>query len=246
MADVSLFLGPIVLQDFEVPSGINFGGRQRVAVHRLPGGLRVIDALGRDDAQISFAGIFTGTDATLRARGVDELRVAGIALPLSWDVFFYTVLITDFRADYRSGTWIPYCIVCTVLQDEAQALLQTTASLATVALSDVADASSYAAAAGLDLSALQTSLTASGAITRGTAAYTSARNGLVDSRSAIHSSISDADATLSGINIEVVGNASAGVAALDAATDASGRLSSLYTARAYVQRAAGNLANAST
>ena len=51
----------IVFQDFELPSGINFGGRQRLALHRLPGGSRVIDALGRDDAQISFAGIFTGS-----------------------------------------------------------------------------------------------------------------------------------------------------------------------------------------
>ena len=105
MTDVALLLGPIVFQDFEVPSGINFGGRQRLALHRLPSGSRVIDALGRDDAQISFSGIFAGSDAILRARSLDELRVAGIPLPLTWDVLFYTVLISDFCADYRSSWW---------------------------------------------------------------------------------------------------------------------------------------------
>src|ERR1700761_7345057 len=97
MSDVALLLGPIVFRNFELPSGVNFGGRQRLALHRLPGGSRVIDALGRDDAQINFSGIFTGPDATLRSRSLDEMRVSGIALPLTWDVLFYTVLISEFR-----------------------------------------------------------------------------------------------------------------------------------------------------
>lgn len=118
-----LLLGPVAFQDFEIPSGINFGGKQRLALHRLPGGSRVIDALGRDDAQIGFSGVFAGSDATLRARSLDELRVAGIALPLTWDIFFYTVLIADFYADYRNGWWIPYHIICTVVRDEASALI---------------------------------------------------------------------------------------------------------------------------
>ena len=141
MADVTLLLGPVVFQDFEVPSGVNFGGRQRLVMHRLPGGSRVIDALGRDDAQISFSGIFSGSDATLRARSLDQLRVAGIALPLTWDVLFYTVLISEFQASYRSSWWIPYRIVCTVLRDEASELIQFAASLATTALADIGTAS---------------------------------------------------------------------------------------------------------
>jgi hypothetical protein len=124
MRDVALLLGPVAFQDFEIPSGVNFGGRQRLALYRLPGGSRVIDALGRDDAQISFAGIFAGPNATQRARSLDQLRVAGTALPLTWDVLFYTVLISNFYADYRNGWWIPYQIVCTVLRDEASTLPQ--------------------------------------------------------------------------------------------------------------------------
>lgn len=246
MSDVALLLGPIVFQDFEVPSGINFGGRQRLALHSLPGGARIIDAMGRDDAQISFSGIFSGSDATLRARSLDELRVAGIPLPLTWDVFFYTVLISDFRADYRSGQWIPYRIVCTVVQDEASVLLEPAVSVATAVLADIGAAAGHALEAGLDLSPVQNLLAAPGATMRDTAAYANAQSALLGAQSQIDGSIGAADSTLSSVNFGAIGSPQEGVAALTAATDSSGVLSSLHTARAYVRRTAANLVAAST
>jgi hypothetical protein len=246
MADVTLLLGPVAFQDFEVPCGVNFGGRQRLALHRLPGGSRVIDALGRDDAQISFSGIFSGSDATLRARSLDQLRVAGIALPLTWDVLFYTVLISEFQASYRNGWWIPYRIVCTVLRDEASELVQLATSLATTALTDVGAAAGYAMNAGLDLSPLQAVFAAPGATTRGTAAYSAAQDCLAGTNTSISASISVANGTLVGRTVADAGSAQAGVAGLLAATDAAGQLSSLVSAGAYVGRTATNLNNAST
>lgn len=53
MSDTVLLLGPVVFQEFEIPPCINFGGRQRLAMHRMPDGARIVDALGRDDAQIA-------------------------------------------------------------------------------------------------------------------------------------------------------------------------------------------------
>jgi hypothetical protein len=246
MADVALLLGPVVFQDFEIPSGVNFGGRQRLALYRLPGGSRVVDALGRDDAQISFAGIFTGSDATLRARSLDELRVAGDSLPLSWDVLFYTVLIADFRADYRNSWWIPYRIVCTVLRDEASALLQPVVSLATAALADIGVAAGYASDASIDLSLLRTAIAAPGATTRGTAAYTTAQSCLSAAQYSIDTSMSAADATLTGASLDGASSAQTAVTNLLAVTDATGQLSSLVAAGAYVHRSVTNLANAST
>lgn len=246
MSDVALLLGPIVFQDFEIPAGINFGGRQRLALHHLPGGFRIINALGRDDAQISFSGIFTGSDATLRARSLDELRVAGIALPLTWDVLFYTVLIAEFRADYCNGWWIPYRIVCTVLQDEASALLQPVVSLATAVLTDIGAAAGYASDTGVDLSPLQSALAVPGATTRGTSAFVTAQSCLTDAQSSMGASIVAADATLTSTSVATAGSAQAGVAALSAATEATGRLTSLVSADAYLRRTSINLANAST
>ena len=175
-----------------------------------------------------------------------ELRVAGIALPLTWDVLFYTVLISDFQASYRNGWWIPYRIVCTVLRDEASALMQLVASLATTALADIGAASGYAPDAGVDLSPLQTALAAPGATTRGTAAYATAQSSLVDDQSSISTSISAATEHSLAATVADAGSAEAGVAGLLAATDAAGQLSSLVSAGSYIGRTAINLTNAST
>ena len=246
MSDVALLLGPVMFQDFEVPSGINFGGRQRLALHQLPGGTRIIDALGRDDAQISFAGIFRGSNATLRARMLDELRIAGATLPLTWDVFFYTVLISDFRADYRNSWWIPFRIICTVLCDEASALISSVISLATMALGDIGTAIGYASAGGVDLSGTQVALSAPGATTRGTAAYTAAQASLTDAQSSIDASAAPANATLSGLDFTDMTTAQEGVSGLLTATNVCGQLSALSAARPYVIRTATNMTNAST
>lgn len=245
MTDVALLLGPIAFQDFEVPSGVNFGGRQRLAVHRLPSGLRVVDTLGRDDADICFTGIFTGSDATLRARGIDELRAAGLALPLTWDVFFYTVLIAEFYADYCNSSWIPYWIRCTVLQDEAWSLTQLAVSLATSVLADSSSAVGYAHGTGIDISGLQPTLVASGAMTRGTTSFVSAQASLVEAASSITHATSAADATLAATNSSVA-TAQGGVSAVSNAADVSGQLASLVLANAYARRAAVNHANASS
>ena len=246
MSDTVLLLGPVVFQEFEIPPCINFGGRQRLAMHRMPDGARIVDALGRDDAQITFSGIFSGSDATLRARILDELRAGGLTLPLTWDVFFYTVMISEFHADYRNGWWIPYQITCTVLRDEASALIQPLVSLATAVLADIGNAASDALSAGFDLSQVQAALGAPGATIRGTAAYGTAQASLATAQSSMQASIGAADTALSGIDLSNVSSPGVGAASLLKASDVAGQLGSITSARSYVSRAAINLTNAST
>jgi hypothetical protein len=238
MTDTVLLLGPVVFQEFEVPSGINFGGRQRLALHRLPGDARIIDALGRDDAQIAFSGIFSGSDATLRARSLDELRVSGLTLPLTWDVFFYTVVIAEFHAQYRNSWWIPYQIICTVLRDEAAAVLQPIVSLATAALADIGNAAAGALSAGLDMSTVQTALGAPDATIRGTAAYSVAQARLGTAQSSLDASIDAADIALAGVDILNANSPVVAAARLLEAIDIAGQLSSVTSARSYVANAA--------
>ena len=59
-----LTLGSIVFDGFEVPSRVEFGGEQQLAVHKLIGGARVIDALGRDDAALRWRGVLSGAEAS--------------------------------------------------------------------------------------------------------------------------------------------------------------------------------------
>lgn len=113
-------LGPIHLRDFEIPSGVNFGGRQSTAVHKLSGGRRVVDALGPDSASIKFSGAFSGQDALYRAQSLDSLRSSGTQVELSWDNFLYRVIISEFSAIYQTRGWIPYQVTCTVAQDRSE------------------------------------------------------------------------------------------------------------------------------
>ncbi len=226
MSDFSLTLGPVAFAGFELPSSITIGGRQRLAIHRLPGGLRIIDALGPDPADIAFAGIFTGPDAADRARLLDTLRIAGSTLPLAWDAFAYTVVIENFEADYRSPWWIPYRISCSVLRDEVAAVIGTVAGLAPTLTADLLAAGTLATTASVAVGS-------PGATTAGTQANAAAQASLA--------------ATLATMNGQIA-TATSGLDAPDLPTTVAnaGLLAQLTAARAYAARAARNLAAAST
>ena len=110
-------LGSVALQDFEVPERIGVGGRQQLVVHNLPGGGRVIDAMGPDEAEIKWSGFFSGQDAAERVRTLEQLRRAGNSLGLAWDSWRYTVIIREFTADVSNPCWIPYRIQLCVVPD---------------------------------------------------------------------------------------------------------------------------------
>lgn len=223
-----LLLGPVAFDGFEVPGRLGFGGAQRLAVHRLPGGGRVVDALGRDDADLGWSGVFAGPDAAERARMLDALRVAGGPLTLSWDAFLYTVVIARFEASYASPWWIPYRIVCTVLRDEASAVVQAAGALLDGVLADVG-----VAAGGVDVSAVQTALAVSGAAVAGSAAQAAALAALGSVQATVQADMDAAGAALMA------------AADLPSAAAAAGQLAQLADARGYVARAQVNLANAS-
>lgn len=246
MSEVSLILGPVAFRDFEIPASIRFGGEQRLSVHRLLGGARVIDALGRDDADISFSGIFSGDGATLRARTLDALRTEGASLPLTWDVFFYTVVIRSFEADYRSGWWIPFRIVCTVVRDEAASFTEAATSLAALVLSDLGSAVEQAFGGGLDLSSIGSALSDADATKQGTSSFAQAQSAVENGRSSLTSTMGTAETSLADASADLTTARSAqeGVAALNGATESAGKLGALSSARGYLGRVAANLKHA--
>lgn len=246
MSGVALILGPVEFQHFEVPARINMGGAQRLAIHYLSDGARVIDALGRDDADISFSGSFSGSDATLRARMLDEMRVSGQTYVLCWDIFLYSVVIKRFEADFRTGWWIPYRMTCAVVRDEASALIEAIASAAESVLGDVASAQVYAATAGVDVSAASALLNQPNSTTLGTPAYSAAVAALAQTNSELDNTASETAAVLSGQTAAMPGQPIPAIAMMNAATSSAGQLSSTVIARSYFGRAAHNLANVST
>jgi len=218
-----LQLGPVSFQDFELPGRIRFGGAQRLAVHVLPGGARVIDAMGRDDADIGWGGAFSGADAADRARTIDLMRAQGGVWTLAWDAFCYLVVIGSFDATYEHSNWVPYTISCKVVKDLAQSPASVAPSVATDVLGDVA------AVGLLDTSAALAALGIAGALSPGTAAYAGAIG-------AVGSLVTQAQAGMSSAGSSLL-------AAQDPATaaTAAGQLAGYADANGYAGRALANL-----
>ena len=116
-----LILGPVVFGGFEIPERIAFGGRHRLAVHRLPGGARVVDATGADDDDIAWSGTLAGPEAAPRLRVLDGMRRGGLAWPLLWEGWRFLVVVSRLRVEAEGPFWAPYRIRCTVLPDEEPA-----------------------------------------------------------------------------------------------------------------------------
>lgn len=114
---VFLTLGPVTFANYEIPQRINFGGQQALAVKQLVGGMRVVDAMGRLDDDISWSGLFFGSTATFRAKYLDYLRVQGNSMVLTWSQFNYQVIIKDFKPNFERTYQIPYTITVQVIQD---------------------------------------------------------------------------------------------------------------------------------
>lgn len=111
---MTVSIGSVVLRAFEVPSVVHYGTSQRVAIHRLGNGSRVVDCLGPDPLDISFSGTLTGTDADMRASVLKTFCESGQDVPLSWGTSYYQVIVRQFTTRYMSPVWIEYDLTCTV------------------------------------------------------------------------------------------------------------------------------------
>jgi hypothetical protein len=221
---MGLSLGGVAFTAFEVPAVVTFGGAQSLAVYRLPGGVRVVDALGPDDADIGWQGILSGDDATDRARALDAMRVAGLPVTLAWDEFFYSVVIGSLQLAFCNSWWIPYKVSCLVVNDPSVQVLPQAVSLLTAVASDLASA-----AALTDVAAVTAALTAAGSAGAGTTLYAAANTALQAAGSNIVSSIQTAEPQLGADQLRTIINAAATLATATAA-------------RGYIARASANYA----
>jgi hypothetical protein len=127
-ADV-LSIGGIALVGYSPPDAMMAGGKQAMVVHKLPGGSRVIDTLGPDEADISIKGFFFGSDAYSTAQAFDAMRAAGEPVPLVWGGQYRTVIIEDFTYHVRRlPFWVEYDFNLTVVSNPALGALGGIAS----------------------------------------------------------------------------------------------------------------------
>lgn len=226
VSGVRLVLGSVAFRDFEVPERIVFGGTQKLAVHELPGGGRVIDVMGAQNADLVWSGVFSGSDAAERVRLLDGLRLLAAEVPLSWDVFAYTVIIERFEAEYINPWWIPYHLICKIVQDPIADLIVSGATLVSQVVSDLA-----VAANSVSLGAAQFAVAVPGAETQGSAANVAAVGAISSGQQDIETRMSMVGQTL-------------GSGSLGDSVSACGTLAGLGVARGYAGRAAATLAGA--
>ena len=104
--------------EFEVPERITLAARQRTVQHQLIGGRRIIDVLGTEYDPLSWAGIFTGSQASERVCALERMRDAGLPLVLTLDDYRFTVVITAFSPVYEFVWRRPYTIEVAVVRNE--------------------------------------------------------------------------------------------------------------------------------
>lgn len=109
--------GDYIFTHFEIPEHIAFGGRQKLAVHEMVGGKRVIDAMGASEKPLQWSGRLMGPLALARARYLNSLRSSGKKATLTWASISYDVVVEEFEADFERTYNMPYRISCVVVQD---------------------------------------------------------------------------------------------------------------------------------
>lgn len=167
-------LGPIIFAKFEIPQKLNFGGRQDISIHNFSDGRRIVDVIGPDDADIEFSGIFSGAEANQRALIIDSIRKSGRATSISWDIYYFPIVIREFSAIYENKFWIPYRIRCTVLSSATPQNIASIKSIHSIISNAVQQAALLGSIDGVDWVTFEQTLAQPNVSTAGTSEYSKA------------------------------------------------------------------------
>ena len=240
-----VILGDVAFEGHEVPSRISVGGAHAVRIHRLPGGGRIIDAMGVDDGAICWSGFFTGPLAAARARLVDAMRQGGQLVGLSFSDYAFNVVVVHFEYDLQDrGALISYRIRTEIVPDNVVQADDTSGAIGAALANDVAAAAWALAGFGplgaqVALANTATSLASPGE-PNSTIQLAAIAIGLQAGSQAIQSSIAASARVLPG----TAGRTSldfSDAAELGIAVTAAGSLAGAVQAAAYVNRSSNRL-----
>jgi hypothetical protein len=198
---IAMQIGSIVLTGFEVPSTIRFGGSQRLAIHRMSSGARLVERLGPDDNDITFEGVFSGPNAEARAREMDSLRISGDTIWLTWQSFRRLVVVKNLLLSYDNSMWLPFRLTLTVARQQMAMAIDgvTKPTTASQLLSAV---SAPSAALNLDLPALSAAVTNTDAQTPGSAANALALGNITVVLQSVQAMMTAAEQPVAGASAE--------------------------------------------
>jgi hypothetical protein len=254
-------LGPVQLTGSMLPASISIGGSQALTVHKLPGGTRIIDAMGQDDSTIGWSALLDTAEASTTARLLDKVRRSGTAITLAWDVYSYQVILSKFTCETRLVPPMKYSLELTVVNDSTLVTGITPTSLALQLAGDLTTGNVLGALStvsqglvGNTVGTAQTAAAATGATTYGTGSYNAAVGAVASAQTAITGAVTYANGVLAPLGTNIGAVSAAAPAALDVAglagqftqaVTAAGDLANLSAAQGYVARAGQNLGRAS-
>jgi len=131
LGQLQLRLGPVIFNEntLEVPEEIgNLAGVQVIEQHDFPGGVRTQQTYGAFPIEIGWRGLFTGTNALTRALAVDQLRVAGQPVTLSYGPKSFVGRIVEFTIRPKTQWFIHYTIRFLPLLDLSSGNSSTTSA----------------------------------------------------------------------------------------------------------------------
>ncbi len=245
LAGPAVTIGGVGLAGLEVPARMPWGGDQRVVIHKMPGGGRVVDSLGRDDRDIEWSGTFTGGNAVSRALQLDAIRIAGSQVTLTWGSFRRNVVLKTFDCDYGSaGSLLPYRIVCVVVTVGASTATPTLLSSVASDISSALGLSSLAPAIASAATTAQAALPVGAALTGGSPAFVSLSSAVGSASTAASAASSVADAQLAAVAASgtSAGTTFGGLSNLSLASAAADAQAAASQATAYLGRAVKNMA----
>lgn len=119
-----LTLGNVTFEDMECPEDIDhLGGYQKIAVHDLPGGERLIQSFGWFPPDvISWSGMFIanpdlGLVVDERVSLLNDMCRLGNSVTLEFGIYRYEVYLWKFYPRPKMEKWFPYTIYVIPLQD---------------------------------------------------------------------------------------------------------------------------------
>jgi hypothetical protein len=249
-------IGDFVFDGWEVPESIKWGGTQRVNVHKLVGGDRVIDAMGPDHADISWSATMLSPDASLRADELDQMRISGQLFPIIFANRYYEGVISNFQADQRKAWHVPYNITLVVWRDQSFVAANPQPTALAAVTDDVsaglAITSAGLATAATALALVSPILVSMSVIDQGAASTIALASNLTLASTAATAAASLANATIAGVTAGAVTTGIvAGTATVDTAIttlatvgQATQDAAAAAAMASYVSRASKNVANA--
>jgi hypothetical protein len=143
-----LTLGQVQFAEWEVPEDIDrFCGTHKLVVHEFPGGQRTVQKMGPfPPRSIRWEGVFWEGDqaggSQDRVDQLNQMRVAGDVVELSFGAYTYDVVIHDFAVRPRSIFRQPYLIEVVPVRDNTASSQQQFAPPPTAATTQLAQQNS--------------------------------------------------------------------------------------------------------